>query len=516
MKVSSLEAIGYLCEVLEPSLVDPATINQLLSQIVGALEGHRAPMLQLAALKALSNTLAFAEANMERDADRGMLVKVVLDALKAPHTGLDANSQLAMKAVAFECATKLASLYYKFLEDAFMADMFTCSLHAVQTLDESVGIQAIEFWSSLCEEELIIQEDEHELALEGRPVATSRSRQYIAKNVKVLIPLVTDHCLVKQSDVLEDTNSMASVAAGLLGLIALCSKDACVPMCIQFVQANVQATDWHRRDAAVVVYGSILDGPSKQVLAPLITGGIGLMVKYLNAQAETSVHVRDSSAWMVSMVLGLHHEVLSQEQMDGVFTAVLTGLMDEPPVAAKHCQAVKNFCLAVGQGLDAKVPTSLLSRYTEKSIKLLLQASMRPDGLESQLRAECFEALMGIIEAAPLDQKQRLGELLVEVLGRMKESLTMLEQVKIAGQRPEIEAMVMHCCATVQMLTLKFEADVLPMANNIMEQVLRVLRIPNCVAECEAIMCTGAMANALDLVRCLGLLIWFVFIFSLI
>ncbi len=58
-------------------------------------------------------------------------------------------------------------------------------------------------------------------------------------------------------------------AATSLGLLANCIEDAIVQPVIQFVEQNIRSQDWRFREAAVMAFGSILEGPNTAILNPL-------------------------------------------------------------------------------------------------------------------------------------------------------------------------------------------------------------------------------------------------------
>lgn len=61
------------------------------------------------------------------------------------------------------------------------------------------------------------------------------------------------------------------MAAGTcLALLAQTITDHIVPPVIPFVESNIQSTEWRYREAAVMAFGSILEGPNPQILTPLV------------------------------------------------------------------------------------------------------------------------------------------------------------------------------------------------------------------------------------------------------
>lgn len=59
-------------------------------------------------------------------------------------------------------------------------------------------------------------------------------------------------------------------AATCLSLFAQCVGNAIITSVVPFIEANIQNEDWRHREAAVMAFGSILEGPDPAVLSPLV------------------------------------------------------------------------------------------------------------------------------------------------------------------------------------------------------------------------------------------------------
>lgn len=84
--------------------------------------------------------------------------------------------------------------------------------------------------------------------------------------VPVLLWLLTK----QEEDVDEDEWNESMAAATCLSLFAQCVRDAIVPHIVPFVETNIQNTDWRYREAAVMSFGCIMDGPDEKVLTSLV------------------------------------------------------------------------------------------------------------------------------------------------------------------------------------------------------------------------------------------------------
>lgn len=66
---------------------------------------------------------------------------------------------------------------------------------------------------------------------------------------------------------MDDDEWNPSKAAGVcLMLLAQCCEDSIVELVIPFVKENIKKPDWRYRDAAVMSFGSILEGPDPNSL----------------------------------------------------------------------------------------------------------------------------------------------------------------------------------------------------------------------------------------------------------
>lgn len=61
-------------------------------------------------------------------------------------------------------------------------------------------------------------------------------------------------------------------------LLATCCEDDVVPHVLPFIKEHIKHPDWRYRDASVMAFGSILEGPELNQLKPLViqVGGAAL------------------------------------------------------------------------------------------------------------------------------------------------------------------------------------------------------------------------------------------------
>jgi importin subunit beta-1 len=115
----------------------------------------------------------------------------------------------------------------------------------------------------------------------------------------------------KQDEDAEDDEWNVAMAAGTcVGLLATVVGNDIVPLTIPFIEQNIQAASWNARDAAVMVFGSILDGPADFVLTPLVHQALPTIIQMMN---DPHGSVRDSVAWTLGRITDLMISVIIPE-----------------------------------------------------------------------------------------------------------------------------------------------------------------------------------------------------------
>lgn len=122
--------------------------------------------------------------------------------------------------------------------------------------DQRIALQAVEFWSTVCDEEIDIMQDAEEAAEYGE--APTRVNQNFANAaLQDIVPVLLWLLTKQDEDADEDEWNEAMAAGTCLSLLAQCVRDNIVAPVVPFVEQNVQNQDWRFREAAVMAFGKI-------------------------------------------------------------------------------------------------------------------------------------------------------------------------------------------------------------------------------------------------------------------
>jgi importin subunit beta-1 len=153
-KQASLTAIGFICESpdtdLRASLVSHS--NAILTAVVqGARKEEPSNEVRLAAITALGDSLEFVGNNFKNEGERNYIMQVICEATQAD----DSHVQQG----AFGCLNRIMALYYENMRFYMEKALFGLTIIGMKSDDEDVAKLAVEFWSTVCEEEIGIEDD---------------------------------------------------------------------------------------------------------------------------------------------------------------------------------------------------------------------------------------------------------------------------------------------------------------------------------------------------------------------
>jgi len=120
------------------------------------------------------------------------------------------------------------------------------------------------------------------------------SKHYARGALQFLTPVLVEK-LTKQDECDdEDTWSPAKAASVCLMVLATCCEDEIVPHVLPFIKENIESPNWRFRDAAVMTFGSVLNGLETNTLKPLVEQAMPTLIRLMY---DSSVIVRDTIAW---------------------------------------------------------------------------------------------------------------------------------------------------------------------------------------------------------------------------
>lgn len=460
-----------MCETMEPDDVEASTVNQILSSIVDGMRADRRADIRLAAVKALNNSLDFTGKNFEVDVERDAIMSAICEATQA--------GDMKIRETAFECCATVAELYYHKLQP-YVDALFRLSTNAIKADESTVGMQAIEFWNTVCDQEIQIAEDIED-------GATDRTLLRLTEQAAPILVALVLECMTKQDeDADEDAWNISMAAATLLEAIALAIGDRVVDMVLPFVTSNINNTNWRLKESALMAFGMILEGPSAAKLGPLVVQAMPILVTCLK---DGKTLVRDTSAWVIGKICELHQSCISGDILPAMVTGLSSALDDkEAKVVSQACYALHNLAAACAD--ESEAPSNVLSHFMSPMLQKLLVITSRNDWDNENLRTTAYEAMNMMVENCAMDMQPVVGQLLLESLNRLE--ATFSPQFSLSD-RMNVQSCL---CSLIGQIIRKLEySDFSALSDRILQLLLQVFNAKGAVAHEDALLSIGFMAE---------------------
>jgi importin subunit beta-1 len=228
-----------------------------------------------------------------------------------------------------------------------MQTLFQLTFGTIRNDEESVALHAIEFWSTLAEEEMELMDMAAELTETGQPIPPeSVCVGYVKAALEHLCPLLME-TLTKQDEEVEiddDQWNLSMSGATCLTLVANTVEDAIVPFIMPFVQQNIQNENWRYREAATMAFSSILEGPSDEAIGPYVNQSIPVL---LAALSDSNDLVKDTTAWTIGKICELHVRSIPEETFPTLVNGLAGKLLSETSrVSSQACFGIHNLAAA--------------------------------------------------------------------------------------------------------------------------------------------------------------------------
>lgn len=485
-KQSSLATIGYICDTEDNDLRDSLAqhSNAILTAVVqGARKEEANPEVRNAAITALSDSLEFVRTNFENEGERNYIMQVVCEATQAEDTRIQQG--------AYGCLNRIMALYYEKMRFYMEKALFGLTIQGMKSDEEDVAKLAVEFWCTVCEEEISIEDDNAQASAEG-----SEPRPYFnfARVATMeVVPVLLELMAKQDEDASDDEYNVSRASYQCVQLWAQATGSQVVPPVLSFVEKHLRADDWHYRDAAVSAFGAIMEGPDEKMLDPLVRQALDVLIGMMN---DPVVQVKDSVAYALGRICEAAYESIDAEKLNSLISALFGGLTSHPKMASSCCWALMN--LADRFAGEPGCQTNPLSQHWQASAQGLLQVTESTS--DNQLRTAAYEVLNAFITNAANDSVHMVAGLSDVILERLEKTIAMQQQVVSVEDRLTLEEIQTSLVSVILTIIQRMEKEIQPQADRIMQLLLQLLQsLPAKSSVPDTVLgAIGALANSLE------------------
>lgn len=374
---ASLMTLGYICDGLDTSYLSTTQVNSILSAIALSMTPTEPNLdVKIIAIKAFKNSLRFAKKNFEVQQERDIIMQLII--VGCTHS----NEEIRIEN--FKLLLDVINNYYDFMS-GYLVELGRVTFQAVRQDELKVALLALEVWNTLGDIEVDRKES---------PLADSPIRNYLLTAVNDLLVLLLENIHRVQSE--DDEWDINKACASVLTVLAQVTEDKVMDACLEYIEKNITRAEWQLRQAALMVIGSVVEGPSNMKMAP-ISKSIPLVAQMLR---EENALVKQSAAWTISKLATHQYKLLTNPQnFNQVLPALLDSLNQTPKIACHACWALINLI-----DKSSEIKLFKLGIFEHVFHGLILSA-MRPDSShqEHNLQLAAYTALSTLIQKSSDD-----------------------------------------------------------------------------------------------------------------
>ncbi|UKK00045.2 importin subunit beta-1 [Theileria orientalis] len=401
-----LEDVSNIYEQKNVKLLTTPDVNRILTSVIAATyiqETHSSKL----AIRCLQNLLYFVNTNMEVTTERQAILKAIC-------ARCDRENQLDIRMYAYECLVQLVSEYYQLLKPT-LPGLAQYLWQAIDSEIDEIAIPAFEFWNTICEIEIYNEQtaETERTASSSVDGASSSELSMIKEVLPYLLPRILHTMTLNQFEDMDMDTWTLPMAAGIC--LSLCSqavKNEIVHSVLQFINENFKSCDWNKREAAVLAYGYIMEGPDTDTLRILVNDSFQNLCDVL---MDSSIAVRDTAAWTIARIATFHCGAMishlgSPEVRTTNMYKIMRALFDEPRVAVNICFFIHELAEHIND--DNTTSYNLLDGIFMHLCQSLVDRSNREDSLTPNLFPSIFNSLCSLITGVSDNCKGQLTMLL--------------------------------------------------------------------------------------------------------
>ncbi|KOS20717.1 Importin subunit beta-1 [Escovopsis weberi] len=461
-KQTSLTTIGYICESQDADLrlALIAHSNAILTAVVqGARKEETNLEVRLAAITALGDSLEFVGNNFKHEGERNYIMQVVCEATQADDSRIQQG--------AFGCLNRIMALYYENMRFYMEKALFGLTILGMKSEDEDVAKLAVEFWSTVCEEEISIEDDNSQVESSDQMRSFYNFARVAANEVvPVLLMLLTK----QDEDAADDEYNLSRAAYQCLQLYSQAIGSTILNPVLAFVEANLRSDDWHNRDAAVSAFGAIMEGPEEKTLEPIVKQALPVLISMMDDQ---SVQVKDSTAYALGRVTEACSEAIDpQVHLPTLIESLFKGLISNAKMAPSCCWALMN--LAERFAGECTAATNPITPHFNQALTSLLDVTARQDA-ETSVRTAAYEVLNVFVQNSATDSFQSVASLSDLIIKRLEETVPLQTQVVSVEDKLTLEEMQNSLATVLQAIINRLDKEIGPQGDRIMQVLLQIL-----------------------------------------
>ena len=445
MKLSAIEALGYVCEELTIKSIDPSNVDSIMNALIQNLTNEKNPVeVILQVLKALYYSIKIAEKNFSNKNERNIIMNAIFQIGGKYETNEDVLEKIAMLFIEMLSI----SSYYDYIEDNFKQIIqFSFSItQKYKESNEKLALLGLEIICSIGDEEIkrINNDNINILKINNFYQIEKPNKGYLSKISNDLQKLIVANVEVADDDEDEGDWDISKACLNILNLLAQTSDSHIISKFYEEISNQIKKSEKNINERAKcwLLLGSSITSNNKAETYRIIMTFINAI--FVDLKQNESPKLKRCSSYLIYKITKISPKIFEQSKLGKALELLSSELKTckEPTIIGNICQSLQNLIKFYGD-FETNKSSCVLSPFFEKvfsNIFIDAQNDIKEIALGTSTTKTSLNKLMTIgtlIDYSSHDKQSQIFEVIKHFLIQIESTQNNIDSLVKGGANKE-------------------------------------------------------------------------------
>ena len=371
LKLSAIEALGYVCEEITIKSIDSTNIDKILNALIQNLKnGQNSVEVVIQVLKALYYSIRLAEKNFSNKNERTIIMDSIFEIGIKYETNENVLEKIAMLFIEMLSISK----YYDYIEDYF-EKIIKFSFNIVQKYkvsNERLALFGLEIICCIGDEEVNRNNNKYiNLTKIGQGYTFEKvNKDYLSKISIDLQKLIVSNVKVPEDDEDENEWNISKACLIILNLMVQTTQPYTMNNFYKELSNQIKETknNLNERAKCWLLLGSSITLENRQDIAKMVSYYLNSIFK--DIKQNDSIKLKKCASYLIYKITKIIPKIFESSRLGGIIEVLSLELKTckDALIVGNLCQSLQNIIKSFGD-LETNKSSCSLSQYFETIFK---------------------------------------------------------------------------------------------------------------------------------------------------
>ena len=446
LKLSAIEALGYVCEEITIKSIDAENVDKILNALIQNLKnGQNSEEVVLQVLKALYYSIRLAEKNFSNKNERA----IIMDSIFEIGNKYETNENVLDKIAKLFIEMLSISSYYDYIEDFFDEIIKFCFniVQKYKVSNDRLALLGLEIICCIGDEEVNRSNYRYiNITKIGQGYTLEKvNKGYLSKISDDLQKLIVSNVTLPEDDEDESEWNISKACLNILNIMAQTSPTQVMAKFYNELSNQIKETknNLNERAKCWLLFGSLITYSNRADIAKMTSFYLNLI--FNDIKQNDSIKLKKCASYLIYKITKIMPKIFESSRLGGVIEVLSLEIKNskDATVVGNLCQSLQNIIKCFGD-LETNKSSCSLSPFFEKIFtNIFVEAKIDiKDISEGKLSTKTsLTKLMTIgtlIEHSSHDKQTQINEVIKHFLIQIESTQNDIDNLLKSGANKEI------------------------------------------------------------------------------